>query len=331
MLVTKLRGAITQSAVTRLQPGRGRDACSPREIPWRGWRDILWRTCREFQRDQIPTVASGVTFFGLLALFPGLAAFVTLYGLFADFHDAVEHVEALASLAPKDAVVFIGAQMIRISEQRPSTLSLAFVISLVLSIWSANSGVKALFNGLNIAYGETEKRGYLRLTLYSLIFTLGGLIFLLACVGALMIAPLIAPGLERGGPWQALIRWPALLTATMAGLAMLYRYGPSREHARWRWITWGSAAAAALWLAASLAFSWYVSNLAHYDRVYGSFGAAAGALTWAWMSVVIVLFGAELNAEIEHQTAMDSTTGEAKPMGLRGAAMADTIGKAKAG
>jgi membrane protein len=319
------------STLSWLQPGRGRKARSPREIPLRGWRDILWRTWRSFNQDQIPTVAGAVTFFCLLALFPGAAAFVALYGLFADVHDAVQHVEALAMIAPRDAVVFVGAQMIRIAEQRPSTLSLAFVVSLVLSIWSASSGVKALFNGLNVAYGEHEKRSYLEQTLVAVLFIVCGLLFLLLVVGALVVIPLVLPAMKDAGPWLDLLRWPVLLGVTVVLLSVIYRYGPSREHARWRWLTWGSALAAALWLAASLAFSWYLSNMAHYDRTYGSFGVAAGAMTWSWMSVVIVLLGAELNAEIEHQTAVDSTTGPPMPMGMRGARMADTVGKARRG
>jgi membrane protein len=322
------RGGRMETLIGWLQPGRGRLARSPHEIPPRGWADILWRTWREFNKDQITAVAGGVTFFGLLALFPGLAAFVSLYGLFADFHDAVSHVEALAMVAPHDAVVFIGAQMIRLAEARPSTLSLAFAVSLALSLWSASAGVRALFNGLNVAYGEQEKRSYARRVAITLVFTLGALAFLLVCVGALVAVPLLLPVVTAAAPWLDLLRWPALLVLTTLGLAVVYRYGPSREHARWRWITWGSAIAALLWLGASLAFSWYMSNLAHYDRTYGSFGAAAGAMTWAWMSVVIVLFGAELNAEIEHQTAVDSTTGPPKPLGLRGARMADTVGRA---
>ena len=313
--------------IQQLQPGRGRAARAPSQIPLRGWRDILWRTLRGFNKDNIPWVSGGVTFFALLALFPGLAAFVALYGLFADFHDAVKHIEALAVIAPRDAVVFIGAQMISISQQRHSTLSLAFVITLLLSLWSANNGMKAFLNGLNVAYGETEKRSFVRLTLHSLAFTVGGLLLLMVAVVAVVAVPVLMPRLKELSPLVDILRWPALGVLMILVLSVVYRYGPSREHARWQWVSWGGVAAALLWMAASLAFSWYVSNLAHYNRTYGSFGAAAGAMTWLWMSVVIVLFGAELNAEIEHQTAVDSTTGAPLPMGRRGAVMADTVGE----
>ena len=321
----------TQRTVEALQPGRGRSARSPGQIPPRGWRDILWRTLKEFNKDNIPAVGGGVTFFALLALFPGLAAFVALYGLFADFNDAVKQIEALAAIVPHDAVVFIGAQMIRIAEERGSTLSVAFVITLALSLWSANGGMKAFLNGLNIAYGETEKRGFVKLTLHSLAFTLGGVLLLLLAVAMVVLLPVALPALDDAGPLLAVLRWPGMVLLMMLVLAVVYRHRPSREHARWRWVTWGSVVAALLWVGASLAFSWYMSNLAHYDRTYGSFGAVAGAMTWLWMSVVIVLFGAELNAEIEHQTAVDSTTGAPLPLGRRGAAMADSIGEAAPG
>ena len=322
---------LSEENVARLQPGHGRLARRPSQIPPRGWRDILWRTYRAFNQDNMPAVGGGVTFFALLALFPGLAAFVALYGLFADFNDAMRQIEAMALVAPRDAVVFIGTQMIRISQERSSTLSLAFVVTLLLSLWSASSGMKAFLNGLNIAYGEREKRGFLTLTLHALAFTVGGVLLLLVTVAVLVGLPVMLPALAGAGAALALLRWPALVLLMILVLEVVYRYGPSREHARWRWVTWGSVAATVLWLAASLAFSWYMSNLAHYDRTYGSFGAAAGALTWLWMSVVIVLFGAELNAEIEHQTAVDSTTGAPRPLGRRGARMADTIGQAAPG
>lgn len=321
-------GARLERRVRRDEPGRGRDARSPKDIPVRGWRDILWRTWQEFNKDRITTVAGGVTFFVLLAGFPGLAAFVSLYGIFADVHDAQKQIMLLAGVAPREMVVFIGKQMILISAARPATLSATFLLGLLLSVWSANSGMKALINGLNVAYEETERRTYLQLTLQSLVFTLGGVAYLAVCIGALVAIPFMLPFVRADAPWLDLIRWPLLLVLSMALLAVIYRFGPSRQHARWRWVTPGGAVASVLWLGASFAYSWYLSNFAHYDRTYGSFGAAAGAMTWMWMSTIIVLFGAELNAEIEHQTTVDSTTGRPLPMGQRGASMADTVGSA---
>ena len=322
---------VTERQIQKREKGRGRDAQSPQQIPLRGWRDILWRTVVGFNRDRISTVSGGVAFFALLAMFPGLAAFVSLYGLFADIHDVQKLISTMAGVAPRDAVAFIGTQMIRISLQRHSALSSAFIISLLLSVWSANSGVKVFIQGLNVAYGETEKRGIIGLTLYSLLFTLGALLFTLFCVGAVVAIPLILPFLQEEERWVDLVRWPVLLVGTMLVLAVAYRYGPSRQHARWRWVTWGSLVAGLLWLTASFVFSWYVANMAHYDRTYGPFGAVAGGMVWLWMSALVMLFGAELNAEIEHQTAVDSTTGPPLPLGKRGAVMADTVGKAVGG
>ncbi len=321
-------GALKATAVRLSEPGRGRSARSPGEIPLRGWGDILWRAWQAFHRHQIPTVAGGMTFFLLLALFPGAAAFLSLCGLFADVRDVPEQVQALASVAPPTAVRFLSEQLLLIASQRTSALSLAFATTLAVSVWSSSAGMRALFHGLNIVYEERERRGFLRLTFVSLVFTAGGLVFLLAWVGAVTALPVLLPFMHPVRPWLAVVRWPVLMILTMATLAVVYRYGPSREHARWRWVTWGAGVAAALWLAASFGYSWYVAHLAHFDRTFGSLGAAFGGLIWLWLSSVIILLGAELDAEIEHQTTVDSTTGAPRPMGVRGAVMADTAGKA---
>jgi membrane protein len=310
------------------EPGRGRDAAAPAEIPAPGWKDILWRTWREFHNDRVPAVAGSVAFFGLLAVFPALAAFVSLYGLVADVHAAREQLNLLAGLLPSDALNFVGDQMLRIADGRDDRLGLAFVASLALSLWSANAGMKALFDGLNVAYEEKEKRGLIRLNAIALTFTVGGIVFVLAVLGLVVALPFALGFLGYVGEnpmWM--LRWPLLLGVVVVALAGLYRYGPSRRHARWRWVSWGSVAAALLWLVASMAFSWYVGRFAFYDRTYGSLGAVVGFMTWMWLSVIVVLFGAELNAEIEHQTAVDSTVGAPKPMGARHAKMADTLGK----
>jgi len=311
------------------EPGRGREADAPQDIPPRGWADILWRTWKEYNDDQVPRVAAAVTFFGLLALFPGMAAFVAFYGLFADVQDVQRHLVAMAGVMPRDVLKFVAENMVRIAGQREGGLSLAFISSLALSIWSANAGMKALFQGLNIVYDEREKRNLIRLNLISLVFTFGALVFLLAAIAAVAVLPMIFAYTRLDPGVFGLLRWPVLLVAMMAALAVIYRFGPSRERAKWRWVTPGSVLASLLWVAGSLLFSWYLANFAHYDRTYGSLGAAVGVMTWLWLSSIIVLLGAELNSEIEHQTAKDSTTGAPMPLGARGAAMADTVGEAR--
>jgi len=316
--------------LARFERGRGREAARPREIPLRGWRDILWRTWKESDEDQIVNVSAGVAFFGVLALFPGMAAFVSLYGLFANVGDAQKQLAALTGVLPADSLTLIGKEMTRIAEAKTASLSLTFVLSFLLSIWSANAGIKSLFTGLNVAYEEREKRGFLRLNLISLAFTLAVLAFLALAMAAMVAAPVAIETLhlDPGSRILAALRWPVLLLVTMGALSLLYRFGPSREHPRWRWVTTGGLVAALGWLVVSLLFSWYVGAFAHYDVTYGSIGAVVGFMTWMWLTVTVILLGAELNAEVEHQTALDTTTGAPLPMGLRGAEMADTLGQA---
>ena len=319
------------AAAERAEPGRGRDAASPADIPPRGWRDVLARTWAEFGRDRIMSVAAGVTFFALLALFPAIGAFVSLYGLFADVHQAEHQLRLLRGIVPPGVIEFVGGEMKRIAAAHSGGLGLAFGISLLISLWSANGAVKALFDGLNVAYEERESRGLVKLNLISLAFTLGGLVFVALALSAVVVAPVLMHVLHLdrvGGAWLAELRWPVLLLITVGLISLIYAFGPSRTRPRWSWITWGGTFAAVLWVGASLLFSWYVANFAHYDKTYGSLGAVVGFMTWIWYSTIIVLFGAELNSELEHQTAVDTTVGAPKPMGARGAKMADTLGEA---
>lgn len=310
------------------QPGHGRAATAPQHIPLLGWRDILWRTWKTFNRDNIPQVAGGVAFFALLAIFPGIGVFVSLYGLFSDVDTAQAQLGLLQGVLPEAALQLVGEQMLRLAAARHTGLGVAFLVSLVVSLWSANAGMKALIVGLNVAFEEHEKRSLVRLNLVSLSFTVGMLAFLLASIGAIVEAPLALAFVGRQSLALTVLRWPMLLLGAMAGLALLYRFGPSRNQEQWRWISWGSCAAALLWLATSLLFSFYVAHFGSYDRTYGSLGAAVGFMTWIWISTITVLFGAELNSEIEHQTAVDTTVaGAPQVMGRRGAYMADTLGE----
>jgi len=312
------------------EPGRGRAAVTPQEIPARGWRDILWRTWLETGRDKVQIVAAGVTFYTLLAMFPALGAFVSLYGLFADVGEVEKQLYQLSNILPPGAVDLIGAQMLRLALSHGATLSVAFATGLVLSIWSANAAMRALFDGLNVAYDETEKRNWLKRTVITFGFTAGAVVFL-ALVTAILVG--IPATMSRFGytpmenVWLA-VRWVVLMVIASLSFSVLYRFGPSRAQARWRWLTWGSLLAAIAWLLGSLAFSAYVNNIANFDRTYGPLGAVIGFMLWIWLSILIILLGAELNSEIEHQTAVDTTTGAPEPMGMRGAVMADTVGLA---
>jgi membrane protein len=312
---------------------RGRAAETPLQIPAKGWKDILWRTYEEMNQDRILAVAAGVTYFGLLALFPAVTALVSIYGLFADTATINDHLAVLSGFLPGGALEIISEQVKRITEQGSTTLGFAFFFGLALALWSANAGVKALFDALNVAYDEEEKRSFIQLNLLSLAFTLGAIVFALLALGAIVVIPVILKFVGLGGVTEWILwiaRWPALFAMVIFALAVLYRYGPSRDNPQWQWITPGSVLAATLWIVGSMLFSWYVANFGNYNETYGSLGAVIGFMTWLWLSVTIILVGAELNAEIEHQTAKDTTAGHAKPLGARGARMADTVGEAKA-
>jgi membrane protein len=312
---------------------RGRHAAHPGAIPLLGWKDIALRTYTEISDDRLLAVAAGVTFYALLAVFPTISAFVSLYGLVADRATLAEHISLLAGIVPAGGVEIIGEQLARLTSGEEAALGFAFFFSLGLAVWSANAGAKALFDALNVIYDETEKRSFVRLNLLSLSFTAGALLLLVLGLVAVAVVPAAIEALGLTSVTERLVavaRWPALFLMASFALSLLYRYGPSRAVARWRWLTLGSVTAAALWIAASLLFSWYAANFASYNETYGTLGAAIGFMTWIWLSTAIVLVGAELNAETEHQTAQDSTTGPAKPLGSRGAAMADTLGEAKA-
>jgi membrane protein len=313
------------------EEGRGRRAGQPWHIPWQGWKDILWRTYRQFNQDRLLAVSAGVVFFVLLALFPGISAFVSLYGLFADRATLVEHLGFVASIAPSEAYEIISERIKGIVSKDNEQLGLTFLVSVGLALWSANAGVKAVMDALNVAYEETEQRSFIKLNMESLLFTFGCIVGLILAVSAVVALPLIFDMLGLSGHMETIIfylRWPALLLLLVTFLSTLYRFGPSRRHAKWTWLTPGSLVAAFLWLIGSYLLSIYIENFANYDAVYGTLGAAVGLMMWLWLSAIAVLFGAELNAEIEHQTARDTTIGPEKPMGSRGATMADTVGQA---
>jgi membrane protein len=314
--------------------GRGRTAEGPTEIPARGWKDIAWRAYDGFQDDRVLLVSAGVTFYALLALFPATAAIVSLYGLFADVSTINDHLALISGFLPEGALNVIGDQVKRIASHGQGTLGLAFIGTLVLALWGANAGTKAIFDALNIIYKEPEKRSFLQLTLRSLAFTVGAIVLVLVALAGIVAVPLALKLLAipewSTGSLLTMLRWPLLYLVILFALACLYRYGPSRTHPQWKWVTWGSGLAAAVWIGGSLLLSWYVANFGTYNATYGSLGAVIGFMVWMWLSTVIVLMGGEINAEMEHQTARDTTQRGRRPMGARGARMTDEVGEARA-
>lgn len=275
-----------------------------------GWKAIARRTFEEFNADRIPAVAAGSTFFVLLALFPALAVFVSLYGLVGDVQGAEHQIESLAGLLPAGGVSVIRDQIERLAATPPASLGVTFLVSLLLSIWSANAGMKGLIAGLNVAYELREKRNFFVLNLQSLGFTAGAIAFTLVMMGAIVAVPEVLAffGLQvlQGA---SVLRWPVLLAVSAVVLSLLYRYAPSPRGARWRWIRPGAALAAVLWMTMSLGFSAYVGRFGHYDRTYGSLGAIVGFMTWIWLSLIVVLLGAEFNSEVEHDRAAPTPVG----------------------
>ncbi len=306
----------------------GQTASYPSEIPPRGWWQIGKRVFNQISEHRILTEAAGVTFYALLALFPALAALISLYGLVADPATVSDQLNAVADFIPGGGLDILHDQLKRLTSTHNGTLSFGAVFGLLFALWSANGGTKSLFDALNIVYDEKEKRSYVRRTLLSLALTMSALIFLMIAMAAVVALPVVLNfvGLSLAGDLLLrLLRWPILLVIITFLLAVLYRYGPSRVGARWRWVSWGGAMAAVLWVLVSVAFSWYVSNFGSYNKTYGSLGAAIGFMTWIWISSIVVLIGAEVDAEMEHQTRQDTTIGPDRPIGARGATKADQV------
>jgi membrane protein len=314
--------------------GRGRNADRPTEIPARGLKDVFWRLYQALSEDRVMLIAAGVTYYLLLAIFPAVSVLVSLYGFFSDPAAIAERISFLSSVMPPDALKIFLDQLRALASTEKATLSVGLAGGIALALWSANNGMKALFEAMNVAYAENEKRSLLKLNLVSLGFTLGALLLLVVVIFAMGVVPAVLTYLWLGGFTETIIRfvrWPAMLIFVGAGIMILYRFGPSREPAKLRWLTWGSVFAAVAWLASSLAVSYYLANVADYNATYGTLGATIGFMVWTWISVVIVIVGAEINAELEHQTTKDSTTGRPQPLGSRGAYMADTVGNSSDG
>jgi membrane protein len=299
---------LDRTLVVDALPRNDRPGCATRTLHAshrREWKAIVSGVYNGITEDRILLIAAGVTFYLILALFPGIAALVSIYGLFVDPRTMVNHLDLVGSVAPGGAIDVLREELTRLGQQNGTALGISFLLSLAISSWTATSATKAIFDGLNVAYGEVEKRSYIKLSAIALIFTVGAIVFVLLSIAAVVALPIVLNYIPLPGLTDIVLRiarWPILFVMIAFALTVFYRYGPCRPVPRGRWITWGSLLATVVWLAASILFSWYVAHFGSYNRTYGSLGAIIGFMTWIWLSIIVVLLGAELNAEIEDQT-----------------------------
>ncbi|MFZ0728289.1 MAG: YihY/virulence factor BrkB family protein, partial [Desulfobacterales bacterium] len=278
------------------ETGRGRRASRPGEIPRKGWWDILLRVKDEQARDNLSIVSAGVAFYWFLAVFPALAAAVSIYGLAADPAQLQQQIDALSSVMPSEAYQILQNQLTAVVQHSGGALGLGMIFGILLTIWSANKGMKALITALNIVYDEEETRGFIKLNAVSLLFTFCAILLGLIAIALVIAVPVLMGFLHLPETWQAIftyLRWPLLAVFLVFGLALAYRFCPDRDSPKWRWVSWGSVLATVLWLSGSILFSLYVANFGSYSKTYGSMGAVVILLLWFFLTSYVILLGAE--------------------------------------
>ncbi len=316
-------------------PPRGRQATHPFALPWQGWKDVLHRVAREVREDRLEIIAAGVAFYGLLAVGPALAALVSIYAMFADAGDLEVLVGSVAQLAPgASRSLLLDEFLAPAIAAAPTSLTVGAAIGALLSLWSANRGMKALMKAINVAYEERRRRGFVRETALSLALLLGAVILFALVSVAVVALPHLLASLrfgERLARALTISRWPLLFCVFLVSLASLYRWAPVRRSPKWRWVSVGSLAATLLWLGFCGLFSIYSRHVLELRGGYGAITGVVALALWLFGTAFVILLGAELNSEIEHQTGYDSTVGDPRPLGLRRAFVADHIGKPRSG
>ena len=311
---------------------RGREADHPGAIPPKGWLDVLWRAWGEISEQNLFLIAGGVTYAIVLALFPGLASLVSLYGLVLDASQIEKQVSALTGILPAQTQQLLTDQLHALVASSTGTLGIGAGLGIILALWSASRGMSGLITGLDIAYEETERRGFFKFNMVALGLTLALMVGGVVVIALVAVLPAAVQLLDLGAAtkWLLLVvEWPLLIVLVMLGLAILYRYAPDRDKPQWRWVSPGAIVATILWIVASIGFTVYVANFNSYDKTYGSLGGAIILLTWFYLSLLSALFGAVINAQSEKQTEKDSTEGPPRAMGQREARAADTLGASR--
>jgi membrane protein len=310
---------------------RGRGAAAPQEIPAKGWKDIAKRTLKEVKADQVPLLAAGVAFYVLLALFPAIIAGVSIYGLVADPQTVRDQINRLAETLSPETATLIGTQIQQVTSSAGGALGLATVVGILTALWSASSGMKALITGVNLAYDENEGRKFVKLRGLSILMTLAAMVVLAVALALIVGFPAVPDSWPTVLQWTAaILRFVLLAVLLMAGLAALYRYAPDRDKPKWSWASPGSVVATVLWVLASVGFSIYVNAFGNYNKTYGALAGIIILMFWLYLTAFVVLVGAELNAEMELQTAKDTTAGPEQPLGDRDAHAADHVAEAQA-
>lgn len=306
----------------------GRDAKRPLHIPLKGWWQVAQRVWTESGRDNLSVIAAGCAFYALFAIFPALSALVAFYGLTADPAAIEAQFNLLELVLPPDAFKMVVEQTTRIADASGHALGWSLIVSISLALWSVTLLIQSIFSALNVAYEEPEQRSFFRFYFSTFLFALAGIVGGMVTLLAIVYVPIVfafAGYTTDYSSFIGVVRWPVLALMVLFLLACLYRYGPSRHNAQWRWVMPGSLFATVMWLIASVGFSIYVANFANYDKFYGSLGAVIVLMFWLYITFYIVLLGAEINAELELQTAQDTTHGGPKPIGKRGAFVADHV------
>ena len=309
---------------------RGRNSTTPTTIPIRGWFDIGRRVYRRLDEDHVSILSAGVAFYAMLAVFPALAAVVSLYALIADPSDVQAHFERVSAFMPGDVSQIFNDQLTALTSQEREGLGFGLLFSLLIGIWSAHRGVDALVRAVTIAYKEKEDRNFFKLNALTYLMTLGAVVLVVVVIALMVGIPAVVAYLPFSAWVSALsgvMGWLFFISIAVFSISVLYRYGPPRRPAKWRWVSPGALMATVLWLIGSMLFSYYASQFGSYNETYGTLSAIVVLLTWFFVTSFSLVLGAALNAESEHQTRADSTAGSAKPMGERGAHVADTLGK----
>jgi membrane protein len=310
------------------EDGHGRGAEQPTDIPKAGWMDVGRRVKSEIKDDRVPLVSAGVAFYAMLALFPAITALISIYGLVADPGEVEQQINDLAGGLQGGAGDLIADQASSIAQAGTGALTAGLAISILAALWTASSGMHGLMQALTVANNEEETRGFIKRRAVALALTIVGIVVVILAIGVVVGVPIAMEfvGLGAVGEWAIrILRWPLIGLVIAGVLAVIYRYGPDRDEPRWRWVSAGAVVATVLWLLGSIAFSIYVSNFGNYNETYGALAGVIVLLLWLFLSAFVVILGAEINSELEHQTARDTTRGEPRPMGQRDAQVADEV------